>query len=100
MVLHDCELALEEAGFTFIEVLFAELHPEHVPLVDVDRKDDAAGGDAAGAMVQKLGVVQLELADLVAHVVDSAVEIVVEHAQEALHALDGSREVVVEIHVN
>ena len=67
-----------------------------VPLVDVDRQDDRTRCYHRRPVFEELGVVALELADLVGHVVNCFVEVVVQDAQITLHGLDGSREVEVE----
>ena len=46
-----------------------------VPPVDVDADDHSAGSELGRPVVEEFGVVQLELADLVAHITDDFVRV-------------------------
>ena len=50
------------------------------------------------SIIKEQGIIQLEFANLIGHIVDCLVFIVVKDPQVSFHALDGSREVVVEAH--
>lgn len=67
-----------------------------IATIDVNSNDYGAGGQLGRSIDEEARVVQLELANLIAHVVHDLVLIEIEHAKEPFHRLDGTRPTKVE----
>ena len=71
-----------------------------VLLVDIYGQDHGACGYDRWLVVQEPGVVQLELTDLVSHILDGLVRVIVEDSQVPLHGLHRPGKVKVKAHLD
>lgn len=70
-----------------------------VPLINIDGNKRGADRNLRRPVVKEERVVKLELANLVSHVVNSLVLVVIKDSQIPLHALDWPWKIIIEAHL-
>lgn len=69
-----------------------------ISLININSQNYGTSCNNRWTVLQKLGIITLKFANLIGHIVDSSIQIVIQDAQEAFHRLNWSREVKIKPH--